>query len=212
MTSRSGLKNSVHVQYHPNVQVLVSLVHLQHISNTLRMAIQQVTTEFVHIMEHDFPFTREIDHQLLVNALRDVPELRIIRFSMRLNGAPQNRVGIAGLAGCAHNLTYDGMYFHLAMWSNNNHFTTRAYYEWLLEEIGPVPHAPKAPIMTHQTKNCTLYGQYMYGPPTEGWHLYHIDGKSESYKRTFRFNNHKRCPKSTADVPSSVLPWVRCPI
>eukprot|EP00797_Seminavis_robusta_P033671 Sro788_g202510.1 n/a (176) ;mRNA; r:14804-15331 len=170
--------------------------------------MEQVTTEFVYVIEHDFPFTKEIDHQLMVRAIRNVPELEIVRFNKRWNGNIKDFMG-----GCPHsNFTFSGMNFFHVKWSNNNHFTTKAYYDWMLPQLGTALRPPEHKMMALQKYNCSHYGQHMYGPWRAGWYLHHINGKRESYNRTHTWNNHKRCPNSTADVPSSVLPWVRCPM
>jgi hypothetical protein len=190
---------------HSNVQILSSSVHL-HISNTLRMALNQVSTEFVYIMEHDFPFIKEVDHELLVTSMHESKELQIVRFNKRGNWDRRR-----DYVDCSHTIKVAGMDYIFAKWSNNNHFTTKKYYDWLFQEIGPAPRPPEHKMMYMQRHNCTLYGQHLYGSKSDGPFLHHINGKRESYNRTHAYNNHQRCPNSTRQVPSSVLPWVRCP-
>jgi hypothetical protein len=189
---------------HPNVQILASPEFL-HIAKLLRMAFEQVFTEFVYVVEHDFPFIKEIDHELLIKSMHESKELRIVRFNKRWG----TRLDIVK---CSHTITVAGMNYTLVKWSNNNHFTTKKYYDWMLHEIGPVSKPPEFIMMTRQgRKNCTLYGQHLYGFKSDGPFLHHIDGKRAAYNRTHAYNNHQRCPNSTKQVPSSVLPWVRCP-
>jgi hypothetical protein len=188
-----------------NVQILASSVHL-HISNTLRMALAQVSTEFVYVMEHDFPFIKEIDHELLKKSMHESKELRIVRFNKRHNS-------LEPFINCTHTITVAGMDYIMGKWSNNNHFTTKKYYDWMLHEIGPENCPAEWKMMSMQYHlSCTLYGQYVYGSKSDGPFLYHIDGRRESYNRTHAYNNHQRCPNSTKQLSSSVLPWVRCPM
>jgi len=192
---------------HSNVQILTSVSNQGH-TNSIKAAIGQVTTEFVYLMEHDFPFIKEIDHKLLINAVRNVPELRIVRFNQRRNRPKDG-------TDCVQNLNYTDMDFILAKWSNNNHFTTKAYYDWHLSIVAQV-RTPEYVMMERGLKNCTLYGMHLYGPKADGPYIHHIDGKRTlDYNRTGKYNNDDLCPRSTdtdfLDQPDSVLPWVRCP-
>jgi hypothetical protein len=112
---------------HPNVQILTSAANQGH-RKSIEVAIRQVTTEFILMTEHDFPFIKEINLPLVIKAIRAVPELRIVRFNQR-----ENREKDA--TECVQNLRYDDMDFILARWSNNPHFTTRDYYHWHMEVV-----------------------------------------------------------------------------
>ena len=68
-----------------NVTVLPNPSHL-HIARTLKRAVQVVETKFVYMIQHDIPFSRDVYHTELVQAMTEYPDkLRNILF--KLEGA-----------------------------------------------------------------------------------------------------------------------------
>ena len=55
-----------------------------HIAGSVNRALQEVPTEFVYVLQHDFPFAKKIDHTNLVKSFREYPDiLRNIRFEYK---------------------------------------------------------------------------------------------------------------------------------
>jgi hypothetical protein len=68
--------------------------------------------------------------------------------------------------------------FATARWSDNNQFSTKAYYEELFAMIIHQKRPMEAPMMHHATKNCTYWGQVVYGGRwDERAFLKHLDGR-----------------------------------
>jgi hypothetical protein len=149
-----------------------------HISNSIRVALPMVETEFIHVVQHDFKFIKPINHAALVGVMREKPDqIRIIRFNKWQRPADK-------LDGCAVYNQFDsekyGLNLALAHWSDNNHFTTKKYYEQVLEDIGPVPRPIEAPMMNNPILNassdCTYSRQYLYNWK-QGPFIEHLDGR-----------------------------------
>ena len=59
------------------VKVLTSYT-FGHLTNSLKMAIDMVDTEYVYVVQHDFPFVKPINHTAIVESMRKIPELHIV--------------------------------------------------------------------------------------------------------------------------------------
>ena len=153
------------------VRILTSYTY-GHLTNSLKMAVELVDTKYVYVIQHDFPFVKAINHPALVMSMEENQELRIIRFNKRTN------TKMAG-HGCNLSMHSNGLDFVLNRWSDNNHFTTKQYHVDMLKRLGPTPRAPESPMMYAQGKNCSLYGQYLYGGVGDGPFIHHLDGRNK---------------------------------
>eukprot|EP00563_Minutocellus_polymorphus_P003709 CAMPEP_0181029696 /NCGR_PEP_ID=MMETSP1070-20121207/5335_1 /TAXON_ID=265543 /ORGANISM="Minutocellus polymorphus, Strain NH13" /LENGTH=288 /DNA_ID=CAMNT_0023107021 /DNA_START=1778 /DNA_END=2644 /DNA_ORIENTATION=- len=152
------------------VKILTSYT-FGHLTNSLKMAIELVDTKYVYVVQHDFPFSKPINHTALVESMKKNPLLHIVRFNKRKNAK------MAG-PGCDVVVHSSGIDFVLNKWSDNNHFTTKNYYFDMLERLGPSPRAPESPMMYAQNSNCSLFGQYLYGGVGYGPYIEHLDGRN----------------------------------
>lgn len=152
------------------VKILTSYTY-GHLTNSLKMAVELVDTEYVYVIQHDFPFVKPINHTALVASMRDNPQLQIVRFNKKRN---QKMIG----PGCDVKIHSHGMDYVLNKWSDNNHFTTKKYYVDMLGRLGPTPRAPESPMMYAQGSNCSLFGQYLYGGVGDGPYIKHLDGRN----------------------------------
>jgi len=149
-----------------HVKILNNYMH-GHINNNIRWALEVVETKFVYVLQHDFMFIKRINHTGLIEAMKTHPDnLQIIRFSKYKNEG--NRIGYLAKECHANDthisgsstLWHNQIRFNLRKWSDNNHLTTKAYYEKVLEIIGPVPRAPEHVVMkwkSHVKDNWTNY-------------------------------------------------------
>ena len=157
----------------PHVAILNNPSH-GHISNSIRRALKMVTTQFVYVVQHDFKFIKHVNHTSLVKSMRKYPgTLQIVRFTKRKGGVGKVR------SECRKVVEYNGIRFTAGMWSDNNHLTTKRYYDELLHRIGPSSRPPEAPMMHGAMvsgKNCTTYHQYLYNEQL-GPFLAHLDGR-----------------------------------
>ena len=158
----------------PHVAILNNPSH-GHISNSIRRALQMVTTRFIYVVQHDFKFIKYINHTSIVKSMREYPgELQIVRFPMRPI-SDNSRIR----SDCKKVVEYNNIPFTAGPWSDNNHLTTKRYYDELLQSIGPAGRPPEAPMMKHAKEagaNCTTYHQYLYNVWLSPF-LTHLDGR-----------------------------------
>ena len=161
-------------QENPHVAILNN-PSFGHLSNGIRRALKMVNTEFVYIIQHDFKFIKHVNHRLLLKSMREYPgELQIVRFSKRPTTAGYVR------PDCRKVVEYNGIRFTSGRWSDNNHLTTKRYYDEHLKIIGPKSRPVEAPMMRGATTagtNCTTYHPYVYSQEL-GPFLAHLDGRN----------------------------------
>ncbi|CAJ1938852.1 unnamed protein product [Cylindrotheca closterium] len=148
-----------------------------HISNSIRVALQVVETEFIYVVQHDFKFIKPINHTSLVGVMREHPnQIKIVRFGKR-----KHREDVLDVCDEYNELdsVKHGLYLALAHWSDNNHFTTKKYYAKVLDNIGPTPRPVEHPMMNNLILNasdCTYVRQYLYNWK-HGPFIEHLDGR-----------------------------------
>jgi len=162
----------------PYVTIVNNYEH-GHISNSIRVTLELVKTEFIYVVQHDFSFAKHVNHTALVAAMRERPdELQIVRF-WRKHYKPDHTAN----KGCyPTSIQTHGIHFVRGKWSDNNHLTTKSYYEKLLAKIGETPRPPEAPMMhasgssTNSSEDCNFLNQWVYN-----WHdgpiIKHLDGR-----------------------------------
>ena len=167
-------------RHDPYVTILNNYEH-GHINHSIKTALEMVETKFIHVVQHDFKFIKHINHTALVNVMNEFPnKVKIIRFDQYL----RRRLKARELCNEYKEVESHGLHLLLDKWTDNNHFTTKAYYERLLDDIGPVKRPPEGPMMQSMERftnasDCTYYYQYTYEPKDRP-HIYHLDGKRTS--------------------------------
>jgi hypothetical protein len=130
-------------------------------------------------MQHDFPFINEIDHSAVIKSMIEYPEiLRIVRFNKR-----KNIPHIIDKGECFGQVTkvdhINGVHFTKTPgWSDNNHLTTKAYYEEILAKMSYLKRAPEAPMQRTAKQDCENWGPFLYGAKGDGPFLLHLDGQN----------------------------------
>jgi len=164
---------------YPHVSILNHYVH-GHINHSIRRALEVVQTKFIYVIQHDFKFIKRVDHVALVKSMREHPEeLGIIRFSKKRRGMGEfDKVR----EECKKSFHWNGIDFIASFWSDNNHFTTKSYYEKLLKNIGSTPRSPESPMMYgSESGNCSFAYQYLYNNNQSPF-IKHLDGRqSKAY-------------------------------
>jgi hypothetical protein len=162
-----------------NVTILPQTINVKLIKN-VQHAISFVTTKFLYILQHDLPFVKHVDHTSLVKTVSQYPQkIRLVRFGLhktlsRNRDVPPN--------GTCVDLFHSSHGIHLTKthtWSDNNHFTTKAYYE---EMLSSVPGFQQGNFMEMPMKNmalqdCAKWGTWLYGERDHGPTIQHLDGK-----------------------------------
>ena len=119
-----------------NVTIIPAPRHL-HIAQTVRQALDMVQTKFVYVIQHDLPFSRDVYHSELVQAMFGHPTtLRIVLFKL------ENAIGRFPVCPVHNNKgeypreEYEMLDFYATKrWSDNNHLTTKAYYDEMFDTV-----------------------------------------------------------------------------
>lgn len=169
----------IRFQHDPYVTILNNY-QFGHISNSIRVALLMVETEFVYVVQHDFKFIKPINHSALTGLMTEIPEqIQIIRFNKGKRTKQDDPLAICSDYNQFTSVKY-GTNLTLAHWSDNNHLTTKRYYQKILEQIGPTPRAVESPLMhclVYNTSDCTYLRQYVYNWE-DGPFIKHLDGRN----------------------------------
>ena len=153
----------------------------------LRMAMDFVDTKYVLVIQHDLKFLRDVDYAGLIQSMEDNPEtLKIVRFSKRPNTAYPAWLRIENEETkeyCTQPFhdEKNNMTFVPQVFSDQNHVTTKEYYLWMLDKLGPTKRFMENAMMysidvEKDPKSCRTYGQWLYGPLRSGPWIQHMDG------------------------------------
>jgi hypothetical protein len=168
------------------IHIIPGMKHL-HIGGSVLKAmdileVQYPNIEFMYYIQHDFPFTKYVDHIALVNAMRTREELNSIRFCYR-NQPRTKRCGNAThilLNHTNHSLDWgDGKAPQLwatGRYSDNNHFVQFHWNKNLIASLGYLQRSPEDAIMDRAKALCFMnqsLGLYQY----PGNVLTHLDGR-----------------------------------
>jgi len=158
----------------PNIFIINNFSH-GHINHSIRRVLKMVKTEFVYVFQHDLKFVKNVNHAALVKSMREhLGELVIVRFAKDRIGSIKKTRG-----DCKKSVEYNGISFTLGQWSDNNNFSTKRYFEEVIENLGPSPRPIEAPMMYkgHMAgTNCSFFHQYVYNLQ-DAPHIYHLDGR-----------------------------------
>lgn len=169
----------------PYVTILNNYKH-GHVNHSIKVALELVETEFIYVLQHDLKFIKHVNHTALVNVMKDHPsEIQIVRFGSRKMFSWTQRQQCKDVWSYSFPQEefeqYGGINLNLVVWSDNNHFTTKAYYDKVLAKMGPVPRFPEAPLMhsgshSQNVSECAFLNQYIYNND-EGPFINHMNGR-----------------------------------
>jgi hypothetical protein len=73
-----------------NIIIVPQYVH-RHLAGMINQTLPLIKTKYLYVLQHDFPFSRDVDHPNLVKSMEEYPEyLRCVRFNYkRRNYHPQ---------------------------------------------------------------------------------------------------------------------------
>jgi hypothetical protein len=165
----------------PNTRI-VKLEQKGYLTGNIKNALRHVDSKYILIVQHDFPFVKEVN---IVNVIKDMdtnPTLKHIRFNKRKN----LKTGSDALNNLFGHEVHDGLYntyTRTPSWSDNNHICLTSYYKDIVLRDGG-SRFPETSLITKSTceKIHNVYGTYLYGPVGHDMVIHHIDGKH--YKRT----------------------------
>lgn len=156
--------------------IIVQLDKKGYLTGNLKNAFQVVDSKYVLIVQHDFPFIKEVN---LINVIHDMdnnPSLKHIRFNKRINHkiASDSLNDLFGLEVTGLHHTYT----RTPSWSDNNHICLASYYRDIVFKHGGERFPEKSLIAKSTDESIhNFYGTYLYGQVGQNAVIYHIDGK-----------------------------------
>jgi hypothetical protein len=162
-----------------NIQIVVLNSH-GHLTGSVRNAFNFITTEYVLIIQHDFPFIRDFEIEKVIQDMKINLELKYVRFNKRAN----TKVGwdalndLFGKQIISQNYTYT----RTPNWSDNNHLCRSDYYrDIILKECND--GKPMEAYLYYKSKTEEIhnkYGTYIFDEIDKPAYIKHIDGRNES--------------------------------
>lgn len=176
--------------------IITMLDRHKHLTGSIRNAFKYVDSEYVLLVQHDFPFIKNVDLTSVMNDMDNNPQLKHVRFNKR------NTIQTAGdwltadrELNVFNTFSIRGVnnYVSTFCWSDNNHISPSSYYrDIVLAEV-----RDGMPMENHlyqelrkiaENKNATSqdieqafkkYGNFIYGELNEEAYLYHSDGRND---------------------------------
>ncbi|CAB9507266.1 expressed unknown protein [Seminavis robusta] len=174
-----------------NVKVVPMEVH-RHLAGSINHTLAlHVKTPIFYIIEHNAPFLRNVEHEKLVQTMKQNPDvLQNIRFLLqdephawtvrksschvkksarqfKENGKDFVRVDVDVPSG---DLKLNGMEFYVtSSWRSYNQITSREYYDKMLKEIAYLVRDPRWPMERNAQNDCSQHGQQVYGPRLDAY-------------------------------------------
>jgi hypothetical protein len=150
-------------------------------NNVIKYALELVDTNFVYVLQHDEIFDKKINHTAMVKTMIEHPDLlRKVEFGRNANTICSEFYFFRGPCSCKEDEVshINGANFvKHSGWSDQCHFTTKKYYETVLELIGAGKKHPEPPMNKIAHRNCTEWGAHFYGSLAEGPFIQHVHGR-----------------------------------
>lgn len=152
-----------------------------HLTGNIRNAFKYVKTEYVLIIQHDFPFIRSFDIEKIIDDMKENPELKHIKFNKRANiKIHSNAINdLFGKEVKSSNYTYT----RTPSWSDNNHICRSDYYRnIILKECNN--GKPMESYLMNKSKTRKIhdkYGTYIFGPINQRPYIKHLDGRKRKH-------------------------------
>lgn len=174
----------LHYKYDKHVTILQAYV-TGFVTNSMRMAMDFVDTKYILALQHDLIFIKEVNYSALIQSMKENPkELHTVAFANHKNQNPsqfyERKEGIKEYCCRGFKDEKNGLEFVLDRYSDHNHLTTKKYYEWMLDKVGPTGRFFEGPMLESDNwdikEDCQTYGQWLYGPLADGPYIRHLDG------------------------------------
>jgi hypothetical protein len=160
-----------------NIQIVVRDTH-GHLTGNIRNAFNFINTEYVLIIQHDFPFIGNFDLEKVVDDMKNNPELKYVRFNKRktIKIGSDALNDLFGKQVESQNYTYT----RTPSWSDNNHVCRSDYYkDLILKECNdgrPMERYLIKKSMTEEIHN--KYGTYIFGALNNPPMIKHTNGRT----------------------------------
>ncbi|KAG7360261.1 hypothetical protein IV203_035360 [Nitzschia inconspicua] len=162
-----------------NVTILQQRSKVKLIKN-IRNALPFVRTKFMYVLQHDLPFLLPVNHSALVRTVSQHPDIvRLVRFGLHKTLSRNRDVPLNGTCEPLLHSSYGIDLTKAHTWSDNNHFTTKAYYEEMFSTVDGFEEANfmEVPMRVKAREDCSKWGKWLYGKQGHGPMIQHLDGK-----------------------------------
>ena len=190
----NGLK---HIDFESKTFKVIKRKFRGHLNGNIRSALQHVETEFILVVQQDFPFVREVELKSLINLMRQNPRIRHLRFNKNENKRRGWDAGNEERQLFFRELGTTPQVIQTLAWSDENHLTRKSYYQQvvfpILGKIRTFPESILNQLSSAETHE--LFGTYVVGGMGDGPMIRHLDGSlSDLQKKGFakRWNILKR--------------------
>ena len=171
------LKNlNNYISDYKNIKIVSRNSH-GHLTGNIRNAFNEITTEYVFLIQHDLPFIRDFEIEKVIEDMKNNPELKHIRFNKRANIKTGSDAfnDLFGKQIVSKNYTYT----RTPSWSDNNHLCRSDYYrDIILKECKdgmPMEHYLIRKSQTEDIHN--KYGTYILDEINKPAYIKHIDAR-----------------------------------
>lgn len=157
-----------------------------HLNGVLREAVDQISTKYVLVLQHDLPFMKRIDLANLIEFMEKNSEIKHVRFSKSKEPYlwdvdPRYRKNYF----LRHHFSNDGVEMVLTKtlgWTDNNYLCTKEYFE---KVIFPITRKEKifpesAMNLASSRFTINLFGNWRYGDIEDGPFIKHTNGRGET--------------------------------
>ena len=145
------------------------------LTGNIKTALEHVDSNYILIVQHDFPF---VQYPNLIEIIQDMdhnPELKHVRFNKRANLKIRSDA-VNDLFG-KQLISINNTYTRTPSWSDNNHICKTSYYINLVFIEGGKRFPESDLINNIKTLKChDKYGTYLYGPLEYPKVINHTDG------------------------------------
>tara|TARA_B110000977_G_C11039869_1_gene478455 strand:+ start:586 stop:1332 length:747 start_codon:yes stop_codon:yes gene_type:complete len=148
-----------------------------HLTGNIRNAFNHVHTQFVLVIQHDFPFIRNINIKQIIEDMLENPRLKHIRFNKRktIKKGFDALNSLFGEQTKCKNFSYT----RTPGWSDNNHICRTEYYQNIVlteckdgKPMEQFLHGKVKNIKRHQK-----YGTYIFDVLNSEKYIDHLDGR-----------------------------------
>jgi len=166
----------------PNV-IFVEAPERLCLTGNIRQCMDRVETKYVNIMQHDMPITKRFPLDKIINLLESDPEkFKLVRYACYMpNHGHEEWTRAMTHASLTHStLRFQGQTFSRCnQWSDNNHITTRDYYEKIVFPITLSKNSfMEHELIFHPVNKHNVYGTYYLGDYDDGPYCSHTDGRN----------------------------------
>jgi hypothetical protein len=158
-----------------NIKIVLRKTH-GGLSENIRNVLKYIHTDYMLVIQHDFPFIRDFEIEKIIEDMNHNPELKHVRFNKRANikfGA-ESLNNLFGKQVKSTNYTYT----MTPGWSDNNHLCRTDYYRNIIMKECKRASCMEGRLMFKQKtmKLHNKYGTYLFGKIKEHAYIYHADG------------------------------------